>query len=315
MHDAADSPLAAVPAREPVREDELVAAFLAGRRDTTLRTYRIALEDFRRFTGAPTLAHAARGLLGGTHGDANRTAHAYAATLRGRGLAAASVNLRLTALRALVKLARVQGLVPWALEVQGVRAEPFRDTRGPGRSGVRAVLAEVDGATTPKDLRDRAIIRLLTDLALRRGEVVGIDVDDVDLVGATVAVLGKGRHGKTEITLPEPTKAALAAWLAARAPGPGALFVNFVRGGARGRLTGASLARIVRRIGASAGIECLRPHALRHAAITQALDVTHGDIRAVQRFSRHADPRTLLLYDDARRDGAGEVAKLVAAWR
>jgi hypothetical protein len=37
-----------------------------------------------------------------------------------------------------------------------------------------------------------------------------------------------------------------------------------------------------------------------------------GDVRTVQRFSRYADPRTLLLYDDCRRDLAGDVAKLVA---
>jgi integrase len=35
-----------------------------------------------------------------------------------------------------------------------------------------------------------------------------------------------------------------------------------------------------------------RPHGLRHEAITRALDRTHGDIRTVQRFSRHADPKT-----------------------
>jgi len=292
-----------------------VGAFLAGRRATTLRTYAIALRDFQRFVGAPTMADAARRVLGGSHGDANRLAHAWVCTLRERGLSAASINLRITALRSLVKLARVQGLVPWTLEVQGVRSEPYRDTRGPGRRGVRALLEQVEGATTPLETRDRALVRLLVDLALRRGEVVALDVEDVDLVAATVAVLGKGKTGKTKITLPEPTKEALAAWLDVRGDAPGPLFLGLSRGRARGRLTGTSLARIVRRLGAMAGVEGLRPHGLRHAAITAALDLTHGDVRAVQRFSRHADPRTLLLYDDARRDGAGEVAKLVAAWR
>jgi len=51
---------------------------------------------------------------------------------------------------------------------------------------------------------------------------------------------------------------------------------------------------------------------LRHAAITEALDITRGDVRAVQKFSRHRDLRTLTVYDDNRRDLAGEVAKLVA---
>ena len=52
--------------------------------------------------------------------------------------------------------------------------------------------------------------------------------------------------------------------------------------------------------------------ALRHAAITEALDKTNGDVRAVQRFSRHCDVRTLQVYDDARIDLAGRVAREVA---
>jgi hypothetical protein len=56
----------------------------------------------------------------------------------------------------------------------------------------------------------------------------------------------------------------------------------------------------------------VRPHGFRHHAITRALDLTSGDLRRVQRFSRHRDPRTVLRYDDNRRDLGGEVASLVA---
>lgn len=54
-----------------------------------------------------------------------------------------------------------------------------------------------------------------------------------------------------------------------------------------------------------------RPHGLRHAAITAALDLT-GDLRAMQRFSRHRNPAILMAYDDARQDLVGDVAKRVA---
>jgi hypothetical protein len=56
-----------------------------------------------------------------------------------------------------------------------------------------------------------------------------------------------------------------------------------------------------------------RPHGQRHAAITSALDATLGNVRAVQRFSRHADVRTPQVYDDNREDLGGKVAALVAA--
>ncbi len=83
------------------------------------------------------------------------------------------------------------------------------------------------------------------------------------------------------------------------------------RQGGSGRLTGTSLYRIVRRLGEDAGVRA-RPHGLRHAAITEALDLTGGDVRAVQRFSRHRKLETLLRYDDNRTDMAGAIARRVA---
>ena len=54
------------------------------------------------------------------------------------------------------------------------------------------------------------------------------------------------------------------------------------------------------------------PHGFRHLAITSALDLTKGDVRAAQKFSRHKDVRVLNTYDDNRQDLAGDVARLVA---
>jgi integrase/recombinase XerC len=53
------------------------------------------------------------------------------------------------------------------------------------------------------------------------------------------------------------------------------------------------------------------PHGLRHQGITRALDLAHGDVPKVKRFSRHARLETLLHYDDNRRDEAGAIAKLL----
>src|SRR5262249_20304498 len=156
-----------------------------------------------------------------------------------------------------------------------------------------------------------ALLRCLYDLALRRAEVVGLDLEDLDLAAGTLAVLGKGRTEKSSVTLPGPTKAALEAWLAIRGPTPGPLFRSLDRARkGNGRLTGGAVYLMVRKLGRKAGLET-RPHGLRHAAITEALDLT-GDVRAVQKFSRHRDVRTLERYDDARQDLAGEVAKKVA---
>jgi integrase/recombinase XerC len=147
---------------------------------------------------------------------------------------------------------------------------------------------------------------------LRRAEVCSLDLAHLDLQGGAIEVLGKGRSRRERLSLPGPTREALAAWVQARGPAPGPLFTSLDRAGkGDGRLTGSAIYTIVRGLGHKAGLVA-RPHGLRHAAITEALDRTHGDVRKVQRFSRHRDVRVLLRYDDARQDLAGEVARLVS---
>jgi integrase/recombinase XerC len=294
--------------------ERLVEAFLAGRSQETLRAYRRDVEDVARFAGEASAAQAAARLLAGGPGAANGLALAYRADLLGRGLSPATVNRRIAALRSLVKLARTLGLVTWTLEVPGLKAEAYRDTAGPGKAGVKKLLGQLAGRTDAKALRDRAIVHLAYDLGLRRKEIVGLDLEDLDLAGqpATAAVLGKGRSEKARLSLPAPTREAITTWLQARGDLPGALFVRLDRAGkGKGRLTGAAVYEMVRSLGEKAGIRA-RPHGLRHSAITEALDLMGGDVRAVQRFSRHKKLETLLRYDDNRRDLAGDVARRLA---
>jgi len=290
----------------------LLASFLSGRNERTRRAYARDLEDFRSFVGTDSPEEAAGRLLSQGHGEANALALAYRSNLMERGLSPATVNRRLSSVRSLVRLARTLGFVPWALEVESVPSEAYRDTRGPGREGCGRMVAELEGRPEPKARRDLAAVRLLYDLALRRVEVSRLDVEDVDLGAGTVAVLGKGRTERAILSLPEPTAAALRGWLDVRGTDPGPLFLNFDRAGKGRRLSGTSIYRMVRKLGAAVGL-AVRPHGLRHAAITEALDRTNGNLREVQRFSRHRDPRTLTRYDDNREDLGGRVAALVAS--
>ncbi len=294
---------------------DLIRAFLAGRSAQTVRAYRQDLESFRAFVGAESIDQAARLLLSRGHGEANGLALAFRADLIGRQLAPATVNRRLAALRSLVKLARTLGMVGWTLEVEGVRSEAYRDTAGPGVEGVRKLLGRLHGRADMKALRDRAVIRLAYDLGLRRAEITRLDLADVDLAAGVVWVLGKGRSEKAKLTLPQPTAAALAAWLTARGTTAGTdpaapVFVALDRGHRGHRLTGTAVYQTVRQLGEAAGVEA-RPHKLRHAAVTAALDMG-ADVREVQRFSRHKQIQTVLRYDDNRRDMAGAVARRLA---
>lgn len=289
----------------------LVEVFLSGKSERTLRAYRADLADFAVFLGVKDAQAAAAALLSRGHGAANELALSWRGALLGRGLTPATVNRRLAAVRSLVKLARTLGMVPWSLELAGVPSVKYRETKGPGRMGFRSVLDLAEADTTAKGLRDRVVLRLLWDLALRREEVVSLNVDNVDLCAGTVSILGKGRRERETLTLPASTLAAIRAWLAVRGAAPGPLVVNMDRHTKGERLTGAGLYYLVQTLGRRVGLT-IRPHGVRHAAITEALERTGGNVRAVQRFSRHRDLRTLTTYDDNRADLAGDVAALVA---
>lgn len=296
------------------RAADLMAAFFGSLSPNTLQAYRRDLADFAAHLGEADAEAAARRLLSGGLGDANALALAYRSRMIEAGRSPSTVNRRLSAIRSVVALARTLGIVPWAIEVKNVRGDSYRDTRGPQAGGVEALLAAAKRQIGAKALRDVAMIRLMYDLALRRAEVVTLDLADVDVAGRRLWVLGKGRREKMPLTLPDQTLAATVSWFSVRGGAPGPLFTNCDcsgKGSANRRLTGQGLWTIVKALGRAAGIEA-RPHGLRHAGITRGLDPTGGDVRSVQKFSRHASLQTLIRYDDNRSDMAGAVAALVA---
>ena len=79
--------------------------------------------------------------------------------------------------------------------------QPYRDTGGPGRDGFRAMLDAAGAQPGPKGLRDVALLRLLHDLGLRRSEAVRLDIEDVDLPGNRIFILGRGRSPKQPVSL------------------------------------------------------------------------------------------------------------------
>ena len=289
---------------------DLAGAFLAGRNPRTLLAYQKDLRDFQDFTQAVSVQAAASLLISQGQGSANGLALAYRVSLQERELAPATINRRLAALRSMVKLARVLGLVSWELDVEGIKGAAYRDTRGPGLDGFKKMLEVLDGELDPKSIRDLSILRLLFGMALRRGEVVSLDLAHLDLQEGRLSVMGKGRTQRESLSIPPKVLATLKAWVEARGTQEGPLFTALDRGHRGHRLDGSAVYRIISELGQAVGLKT-RPHGLRHAGITAALDATNGNTRTVQRFSRHKKLETLSLYDDARQDLAGEVARLV----
>ncbi|MGD9617149.1 MAG: tyrosine-type recombinase/integrase [Alphaproteobacteria bacterium] len=292
----------------------LARLLLAGRNPNTKRAYGLDLADFARFRDAVSVASALDDLLTRDQAGAYALAVAWRESMQAdRKLAAATVARRLATLRSAIALARKLWNHPWSLDVAGPRSLAYRDTRGPGLAGWKALVAAATAAAgrSARGRRDLAMIRLLHDLGLRRGELVSLDVADYEPLEGSLAVLGKGKAESVRLKLPGPSAAALDAWLADRGAAPGPLFTR-LGPPAGGRLSGEAVARVLAGLGRAAGLARRpRPHGLRHQAITRLLELGE-DVRKVQRFSRHSRIETVVRYDDNRRDEGGTLARRLA---
>lgn len=260
---------------------------------------------FAEFVHQDSIDKAAALLFSQTHGMANKMALDFKSWLMDKDLTAATVNLRLASVRSLTDLGRRIGMIPWTLEVENMKEEKYLNTAGPGSAKVFDRIKALREKKTPMAARDAAILALMGTMGLRRGEVVGTDLSDLN--GPLLAILGKGRTDKESLTVPEQTQKLLQEWISHRGPDPGPLFYHFGQGQMnKERLSGRSVGRITNRL------DLGHAHGVRHSAITLALDKNQGDVRKVAKFSRHKNIQTLLRYDDNRKDMAGEVAGDIA---
>jgi integrase/recombinase XerC len=168
-------------------------------------------------------------------------------------------------------------------------------------SGAPAPVRDVESPFGPlRRLRDRAIVELLYGSGIRVGELVSLDVRDVDLHVGEVRVLGKGRKERI-VPLPGLALEALRVWIAERQrPGVLAepLFVSLRprRDSEARRLGARDVRRVLRRRALEAGIaDRVHPHRLRHSYATHLLDMG-ADLREIQELLGHASLSTTQKY-------------------
>ena len=145
---------------------------------------------------------------------------------------------------------------------------------------------------TARLARDRLIFELLYGSGLRVGELVGLNLDDLDRGERWIRVRGKGRKERL-VPFGRTAAEALDRYLKARpATDQRALLLN----SRRGRLTARSVERIVKRYAlALMGDPSLHPHSLRHAFATHLLS-DGADLRAIQELLGHASLSTTQKY-------------------
>jgi integrase/recombinase XerD len=218
----------------------------------------------------------------------------------GHPLAASSAARTVVAVRGLHRFASREGLTKSDPSVEIKPPRPPR--RLPKAIPVDDVVRLLEAAgfdQTPLATRDRALLELLYGTGARISEAVGLAVDDVDLAGGVVRLLGKG--GKQRVVpIGRLGREALEAYLIrARPPlvaagrGTSALFLN-ARGGALSR---QSAWTVIRAAADKAGLtrRTISPHTLRHSFATHLLD-GGADIRVVQELLGHASVATTQVY-------------------
>ncbi len=233
-----------------------------------------------------------------------RALRRYAAGLSERGIAPATIARRLAALRGLFR-------VQMELGARGdnpaeLLSSPKKPQRLPRvlKAGEVAALLESIPATTPLELRDRALFELAYACGLRAEELVSLDLESIDFDSENVRVEGKGSKTRL-VPVGEHALGALERYLARGRPaltadGDGArdraLFVSksgrrLSTSDVRRRLGGWAR----RAVGRSPALAQAHPHALRHSFATHLLD-GGADLRAIQELLGHATISTTQVY-------------------
>ncbi len=168
---------------------------------------------------------------------------------------------------------------------------PESPTLGLTHLQFEAMLTAARESTNPFDF---ALVCLLGLLGLRIFETVGADIDDLGEKHGHRVLRVRGKGGKI-VLVPLPR----AVDRAAGERSSGALLLN--RRGTR--MDWHAATRRLRQLAAAAGVRLPRmhPHMLRHTFVTTMLDAG-VDLRDVQIAARHADPRTTMRYDRARKN-------------
>ena len=227
--------------------------------------------------------------------------------MRAGGLAATTIARRVAAIRSFYRhqvLLGARADNPAAELDLPRRRRTLPRTLSPGEA---ERLIDAAGGTTPRALRDRALVELLYGAGLRVSEAVGLDKAGVDLEQRIVRCIGKGSKERV-VPVGREAVEALRRYLSRGRPyldkrHRPELFLN-AQGGALTR-SGAFL--ILRRVADAAGLEPGRvhPHLLRHSFATHLLE-GGADLRSVQEMLGHADLATTELYthvsDRRRRD-------------
>jgi integrase/recombinase XerC len=276
----------------------------------TVRAYESDITQYLAFVAAETGTRMSQL----TPSDLAMTSvRAHITGLNAAGAARSSVGRKLSALKTFVRYLRREEVLAHDPTVMAVA--PRRDHTIPVFLSEPEItrLIETPNTGDPLGRRDRAILELFYASGLRLSELVAIDLEDVNLSGRMVRVMGKGRKERL-LPFNQSAAAAIRGWmkdraaiLSARKPAPtkssrpsspqalkpsDPLFINY-----RGtRLADRSVDRLLRKYVAQCSTRMgISPHALRHSFATHLLQ-RGADLRAIQELLGHTALSTTQRY-------------------
>lgn len=228
----------------------------------------------------------------------------YLFALMKQGLKRATIRLRFAALRSFYKFLVLR---------HGLGKSPVAEVQlpKPERSlPVVLSIAQIDELLgmplrVPVDkkappwlpLRDAAILELFYSCGLRISELLGLDVKDLDFIGETVKVFGKGAKERI-VPIGGPAISAIQRYRQEAAVTSGPLFLSK----RRTRITQQAVDLLLKKYLKRSGIPfAISPHKLRHSFATHMLDAG-ADLRSVQSLLGHASLSTTQIYTHVTRE-------------
>lgn len=201
-----------------------------------------------------------------------------------------------------VEFRALQQFWRWALDEEEIDRSPMERMRPPrvpdtpvpviSIEDFRRLLKSASGREVG-DRRDAAILLLLFDTGIRRGELIGMQVDDLELRDQVAYVTGKGGHRRV-VRFGTRTAVAIDRYLRLRRAHPHAdspaLWV-----GQDGVLTASGLAQLIARRCKAAGLERLHPHQFRHTFAHEWL-ASGGQEGDLMRLAGWRSPQMLRRY-------------------
>lgn len=218
----------------------------------------------------------------------------YVAQRHRQGLSGRSIQRELSALRSFYNYLLLEHRVSLN-PAQGISA-PKSARKLPGTLDVDQISQLLNRPSDDAlEIRDHAMMELFYSSGLRLSELVGLDLQDMDLTEAVCTVTGKGNKTRM-LPIGKFARQAIEKWLQQRkllaGEGEGALFIS--RNGTR--IGQRSVQARLQRYAIKAGLpEHLHPHKLRHSFASHMLESSQ-DLRAVQELLGHVDISTTQIY-------------------